>query len=351
MTTVSDLTFGVEIECNAVGSMEDTRDVIRAVGSLAEADAYRHAARNAPGTWLVKRDGSLGREGREVVSPILRGPEGLAELHRVVSALQRAGHTADRSCGIHVHVGIAPFSPRECAAIATRYARHGRAIASTLAPSRSSNRYCAMPDAGHTQRAFESLPESIALASVGYAMGLGSKYHTVNLATLTRGAVEFRQHQGSVNPDRIASWVRFLLAFVIESVRCVREPVASGVTTVRAPLDLFRPGTQLAEIYARLLAGQTLVLDNLAVELGTTVAKARTQVFNVVRHLKGRGGVSTAALVTRTGRRGASTTFTLTGVSSAARSSVVWSDWLAGVDAADADERRARQAHFAGRTP
>lgn len=349
MTTISDLTFGVEIECNAVGSFDQTADVIRAAGSRADADTFHHAARNAPGTWLVKRDGSLGREGREVVSPILRGPEGLVELHRVVSALQRAGHTADRTCGLHVHVGIAPFSPREIAGIAARYARHGRVIASTLAPSRSVNRYCAMPDAGHTQRAFESLPETIALPSVGYAMGLGSKYHTVNLATLTRGTIEFRQHQGSTNPDRIVSWVRFLLAFVIESVRCVREPVVASAAP-RAPQDLFRPGTQLATIYARLLAGQTLVLDDLAAELGTTVAKARTQVFNVVRHLKGRGGVTTAALVTRTGRRGASTTFTLTGVSSTTRSTVVWSDWLAGVDAADAAERTARQAHFAGRS-
>lgn len=180
-------------------------------------------------------------------------------------------------------------------------------------------------------------------------MGLGSKYHTVNLATVNRqSTVEFRQHQGSTNPERVVQWVRFLRELVIKAVMDVRQP-AAVVSVPRLPVDLFRPGTQLRTIYDRLAGGQVLALDALAADLGTTVAKARTQVFNVVRHLKGRGGVTGANLITRTGRRGAPTTFALAGVSSTERPRITWGSVYDGISPDVAEHRRARAAYFLAR--
>jgi len=73
-------------------------------------------------------------------------------------------------------------------------------------------------------------------------------------------------------------------------------------------------------------------------------------VFNVVRHLKGRGGVATATLVTRTGRRGAPTTFSLTGVgSTVATASVRWGAVYDGIPDGVAEHRRNRAAFFSDR--
>lgn len=61
--------------------------------------------------WSVVKDSSIKEErgflAAEFVSPVLSGRKGMAEAVRVHSLLRKAGAKANRSCGLHVHMGVA----------------------------------------------------------------------------------------------------------------------------------------------------------------------------------------------------------------------------------------------------
>ena len=55
--------------------------------------------------WTVERDGSVTDPSAEVVSPVCRY-EDIEMVQAVVRAIRAAGAKADRSCGIHIHIGL-----------------------------------------------------------------------------------------------------------------------------------------------------------------------------------------------------------------------------------------------------
>ncbi len=58
-----------------------------------------------PAGWKAERDGSIATRGDgqpcEIVSPILQGAEGLAEVLEVLRTLEAKGHRVNASCGVH----------------------------------------------------------------------------------------------------------------------------------------------------------------------------------------------------------------------------------------------------------
>ena len=58
-----------------------------------------------PEGWTAERDGSLQcrypNVPCEIVSPILKGPEGIKELIKVIKTLKQKGHKVNISCGVH----------------------------------------------------------------------------------------------------------------------------------------------------------------------------------------------------------------------------------------------------------
>jgi hypothetical protein len=89
LSTVGPYSFGVELEHNGNGVYRASK-IMHEVG-----------LRN----WQSKEDGSLRGDGAEVVSPILRGPDGFAQMRTAMLALSVAGGTVNHSCGTHVHIG------------------------------------------------------------------------------------------------------------------------------------------------------------------------------------------------------------------------------------------------------
>lgn len=348
------MTFGVEIECIARGSITDTVDVLRAVGINAAAANY--SARNAAGQWLVKPDGSLNFGGREIVSPVLTGAAGLATLRTAVEALNRAGHTADRSCGLHVHVGAAGFTPREVAAVWTRYAVMRSDINAMLAPNRArcyNESRITAPAAAIA--AFDALPGNVTMDRLAYVLPNGThRYNALNVSTLTRpGAAtfEFRQHQGTVNADRIEMWVRFLRGFVAAS--CV---VANGGTVaprVVAPVagnPFIKRASGQARLWDALATGAAMTAVDIAVLLETTPERAVGQLQNMRRNAAGHGAV--VHIVTQRGRRGGPTTYRFGNVAApgvVAAPVTAWGDVYDGIDADVAAYQTARAAHYGRR--
>jgi len=94
-----DLTFGIEIETIAPDSAV-LNDHLR-IGS------YRHGIQvpYLPAGWTAEADGSInnsnGGHRCEIVSPVLRGEEGLKQAADVLTTLETKGHRVNASCGVH----------------------------------------------------------------------------------------------------------------------------------------------------------------------------------------------------------------------------------------------------------
>ena len=57
----------------------------------------------------------------ELVSPILKGYEGLRKVKRVLTLLNKNNVYVDRECGLHVHVGVADLTILQILSIGKRY--------------------------------------------------------------------------------------------------------------------------------------------------------------------------------------------------------------------------------------
>jgi hypothetical protein len=117
--------------------------------------------------------------------------------------MRTAGMSANRSCGLHVHVDMRNSTPQQRYAIAHRYGQLEAEIDRVVAPSRrSSENYFCCSNRGASM---ESLRHE--------------RYYKVNISAFERhGTVEFRHHQGTVNARKVCNWIKFCVNFVEETL-------------------------------------------------------------------------------------------------------------------------------------
>lgn len=220
-TSIDNLTFGVEIECYLpVGSSHSTiARLISEAGVDCNAEHYNHTARPA---WKVVSDGSLSNytQGCEIVSRVLKGEEGFEEIRKVCQVLVAHGAKVNKSCGFHVHVGIAAESLQTTKNLVRLYQGSESVINSLLSPSRRYNPFASSHQV--SQSALDAANDMDSLVrSVGQRPGLANvrtsyRYRKVNLmAYYQHRTVEFRQHQGTVEGQKVENWVRLCLRLVV----------------------------------------------------------------------------------------------------------------------------------------
>jgi len=290
MTKILPYTFGVEIECFGVPIPVVTWALGKAGVSVADLcsprpangtalDVYNQAASGRYGetTWVISGDGSIrGNYPMEIKSPILKGPEGLKTLRKVVGILRHVGLKVNESTGLHVHVGVknAPgehsHNVRTVLEILKRYESFTADIDSLVRADRrgTANTYCRPVKArrvqlegilGNVEDAVEPLPDGYndwssvrreeyrrygfgdfywesdnrqhliaeplsarrraGLTAVTPTMDnvhqYGHHYDACSIASLGKyGTIEFRQHQGSMDPTEIVNWVLFVVNHV-----------------------------------------------------------------------------------------------------------------------------------------
>jgi len=210
-----DLQYGIEIETIAPDAAV-RRDGLR-IGP------YHHGIQvpYLPTGWTAENDGSInnGHGGHkcEIVSPILKGPEGLAQVAEVAGILESKGHRVNVSCGVHVHVGWPrTFSVRALARliIITAYLEKGL-YAITGTKNREQSVYC-----GGVKKYGNDKAAKIHLDR--------ERYHILNLTNLATGrkqTVEFRCFSGSTSAIKLVGWVQVCLGLVEKSVTAKRSPV------------------------------------------------------------------------------------------------------------------------------
>lgn len=211
----TELTFGIEIETTVPTSLF--------AEGLAVGSYYGSGTQipYLPQGWCAKSDGSIhatgaNRVGCEVISPVLRGVDGLRQVAEVLITLQSRGHRVNSSCGVHVHVGWASSIPSTALArliTMVSYLETG-IYAITGSKARERGTYCKkLRQYGNEIRAKQNLD--------------GDRYHILNLrnlATEAKDTVEFRAFSGSTDLVKILGWIQICLGIVQRALNSKRKP-------------------------------------------------------------------------------------------------------------------------------
>ena len=234
--------FGVEIEFVGA-SMSHVAERLNTAGITAEVESYNHTTRTH---WKVTSDVSVSHSSGytgELVSPILQGLEGFAELKRVCEVLNSIPNlTVNRSCGLHVHLDARNMTVNECSKVFTRYANYEESIDLAMPRSRRGNAQWCNSVKSRSSQVLNKETKS----ALGNALGYNGKYYKVNLTNIAqRGSIEFRQHSGTTEYTKISNWVKFLMDFVTKSIELanINEGGFSFRGRKSVPFDIARKVT------------------------------------------------------------------------------------------------------------
>lgn len=203
----SKITFGVEIECYNV-IRQQLIDTANAKGLQVRSEGYNHADNNH--YYKIVSDSSLtGENTNEVVSPILKGKKGMKSLETLCQSLSEIDARVNKSCGLHVHIGASAMSDKHYCRLVRNYQKIEKVIDSFMPVSRRANnsRWC------HTLENID-FSHCTTKGSVLRAMGY-DRYYKVNAVAYDRHkTIEFRQHSGTTDYEKISNWVMFLARLV-----------------------------------------------------------------------------------------------------------------------------------------
>lgn len=196
--------FGIELETSS-----PSESVLSKAIALIQANHVNMRTTNYNHTdvsyWKVLTDGSLsGGYCREIVSPAFDSEAGLQEVTKVATILNTMGVKVNNTCGFHVHLDASDLTPKQISTVCRFYQAYEREIDKLHQGTRRGN-----PGYTHTlqNRRFPENPTS--LDSVRSAFG-HDRYFKVNVeAYLRHGTLEFRQHGATIDPVKVAYWIKF----------------------------------------------------------------------------------------------------------------------------------------------
>jgi len=255
----------------------------------------------------------------EIVTPVYANCQVAREhLISVCNVLERLGCTVNARCGLHVHIGNAPLNdgvsasdftgasiahsertgeyytdhaePFDAAIIKDWMVRYTRmqttrnGINAMLPASRHNNRMC----------------QRLSLSEIEYANTIGElqdathgKFSSINLQTWSKGTVEFRQHSGTIDAEKIWAWVQFLINLVGHTIE---NRVTSGTRTIvtDTPEQPFRRGARIGITYDLMRTDGGASTLEIMDATGCTEGDVRRRVSEI------RNRVGDAAVVTST---------------------------------------------------
>jgi len=203
--TIFNRKFGVEIEAFGIDSQKVARE-ISAAGVPCFKEGYNHATRNH---WKVVLDSSIkGEKSFELVSPILEGENGLEQVRIVCAVLIRLRANVNKSCGMHIHFDAANLDLKNWKNLILNYANLEDVIDSMMPIGRrgDANTYC-------MTMKIDNLANELDLAQTieGVVGIFPNRFRKLNTQAYSRHkTVEFRQHSGTIEAQKIVNWITFL---------------------------------------------------------------------------------------------------------------------------------------------
>lgn len=219
-------TFGVEIECFVNSNL--IRQTANDNGVAIAYERYNHTDNKTH--YKFVHDGSVHNEagaGIECVSPVLKGAKGLKSLKAACKSLNDAGATVNKTCGLHVHVGAQDLNNEQIVNVYKNYQKLETLIDSFMANSRRANNngYC---------QSIKGYNYSYCCSPSTLASTMRhDRYHKVNPMSYGRHkTIEFRQHQGTTNYEKISMWVNFCIKLVEWSKTNVFASEVSAISEI-----------------------------------------------------------------------------------------------------------------------
>jgi hypothetical protein len=195
--------FGIEIESYAVPKNK-LLQALRLAGINVEDEAYNH---NTRPHWKIVSDSSINGDNTfELVSPPLQGQSGLDEVKIVSQVLTRLGAKINKTCGMHVHFEAINFDLQQWKNIFINYANLETTIDDFMPQSRRANnaKYC---------QSIIKYKTAIANATAitDFKNIMTGRYYKINPQSFSRHkTIEFRQHCGTIEFEKIEKWILFL---------------------------------------------------------------------------------------------------------------------------------------------
>lgn len=197
--------FGIEIEAHGCDKGIVARE-LRNAGINCHYEGYNHDTRSH---WKVVTDGSLSGDNTfELVSPILEGENGLQQVRTVSEVLVRLRVKINRTCGLHVHFDAATMNLPTWKNLLKNYASLESVIDLMMPTSRrgNENKYCKSMKIANLNTKLNQSTTINQVVSI-----FPNRYQKVNTQAYTRHkTVEFRQHSGTIEAEKMINWIVFL---------------------------------------------------------------------------------------------------------------------------------------------
>lgn len=221
----NDLTFGVELEC-LFSSRATLANVLRDRNININYEGYNHNSSKT--AYKIVSDGSVretGLESSEIVSPILKGAKGLQSLQNVCNELTALNVKVNKTCGLHVHIGAEKFTSKQWQNLYINYFRLENLIDSFMPGSRRGNFYCkGLQNLSNYENNIMRCSNVDDIKSYFNS----DRYFKINPCSYSRHkTVEFRQHGGTVEFEKVEMWVSFLRKLVVFSQNNLVENCSS----------------------------------------------------------------------------------------------------------------------------
>jgi 3,4-dihydroxy-2-butanone 4-phosphate synthase len=234
--------FGVEMECFGV----DRATVVAALCVAGVPTISSFYSGREYNQWQIKTDGSIDqRDGFEVVSRVLEGQAGLAEVQIVCDVLEALGAKVNKSCGMHIHHDASNWGIQKFRNLFKRFVKFEAALDSIQPESRrdNNNRYCkSMNILNYTAATISEIDKCKTVRQLSAMYG-EQRYFKLNLQSFFRtGTVEFRNHAGTVNAEKVINYIRLTGAMVQDAKDNVAiKQFATAVSATQA-LDVMLSG-------------------------------------------------------------------------------------------------------------
>jgi len=274
----------------------------------------QNALRSAGINWVhVTDDGTYGVSAEIVFPPLPDSNIAWRKVEQVYECLENAGATINRKCGHHVHVSTKKINHERCTkdqflgksirlsetsaypniSIATecfdrqemppelmidvtrRILMNHDTYNSMVSNSRRQNDFCT-----NSQATIENIDLCNTISDLERAFCIhqhrNHKFMEINFTKWSRGTVEFRKHQGTLDVKKIRAWVQLHLNLFYTSDRTRLN--YDGTASTQTPLEPYRRHSRLATIWSMCRSDNGASVSELMNATGTSAINVRARI-------------------------------------------------------------------------
>jgi len=241
--------FGIELELSSAMQLQAETVAPYLQDTDIEVHVIRdyRQGRSTSDQWKLVPDGSIVCSASqpdcnkfELVSPPLCAGKGLHHVSRILNRMENIQPRlkVNKSMGFHVHVDVSSFTTSQLIKVCQQFVKYEEVLDTFMPSSRrtgstESNSYFQSNRGSVEDQIFyggavsnrqihNALEECHDVPSLVNMMNRQGRYYKLNMQNLATGrqpTIEFRQHSATMNYEKVSAWIRFCIAFCMNSAR------------------------------------------------------------------------------------------------------------------------------------